>query len=124
MSTTTRTAVAAPEPPQRPLTAADLTVGDPVWVIALGRWRRGEVVQLARVRVRVRYVCDRGFTAEARWIAATKEDPVLHGGLPEPVQYLCTSPCRLVCTGTPGQTVAEVRAAHERAHHYHRGDLP
>lgn len=116
MTTTVRTAVAAPEPPRRPLTAADLTVGDPVWVIALARWWRGEVVQLARVRVRVRYVDLHGITRQ-RWHAASPSDPVLHGGLREPVRYLCLSPCEALCTGTPGQTVAEVRADHRAAHH-------
>ncbi|MEU8264939.1 hypothetical protein AB0C02_30535 [Micromonospora sp. NPDC048999] len=116
MSTAIRTALAAPEPPRRPLTAADLTVGDPVWVMALARWRRGVVTQLARVRVRVRYVDRHGDTRE-RWFAGIPENPVLHGGLPEPVQYLCASPCGFVCTGAPGQTLGEVRAAHERAHH-------
>lgn len=124
MSVLTRTAVAAPEPPRRPLTAADLTIGDPVWVIALAKWRHGEVTQLARVRVRVRYVTDRHGTIRERWFAGIPENPVLHGGLPEPVQYLCTSPCRFVCTGTPGQTLAEVRAVHEHTHHYQPWELP
>lgn len=116
MSTTVRTAVAAPEPPRRPLTAADLTVGDAVWVIALARWQRGEVTQLARVRVRVRYLDRHGITRQ-RWHAASPEDPVLHGGLPDPVQYLCTTPCGFVVTGAPGQSVFEVRESHRAAHH-------
>ena len=120
MTVRVRTAVAAPEPPRGPLTAADLTIGDPVWVIAAGRWRRGEVTGLARVRVRVRYI-DRDGTTREHWFAGIPENPVLHGGLPDPVQYLCATPCGLVCTGAPGQTVAEVRAVHEEAHH--RGGL-
>ncbi|MEW2383350.1 hypothetical protein AB0873_14845 [Micromonospora sp. NPDC047707] len=122
--TGTRTALAAPEPPNRPLTAADLTVGDPVWVAAFGRWRRGEVVGLARVRVRVRYVSDRHGSTRERWFAATQDDPVYHGGLPEPLTYRCVgSRCRLVVSGRPGQSTAQIRAAHESSAHHHR-DLP
>ncbi|AYF32170.1 hypothetical protein CSH63_32980 [Micromonospora tulbaghiae] len=124
MTTTTRTAVAAPEPPNRPLTAADLTVADPVWVFAFGRWRRGEVTALARVRVQVRYVSDRHGGTRLRWFAATEQDPVFHGGLPDPVAYRCVgSRCRLVVTGRPGQGTAQIRALHEASPHHHR-DLP
>ncbi|PZG15069.1 hypothetical protein C1I95_20390 [Micromonospora craterilacus] len=119
--TAPRTAVAAPEPPDRPLTAATLTVGDPVWVYAFGRWRRGEVTRLAQVRARIRYVSDRHGSERERWFSCSPDEPVYHGGLPEPLTWRCPSArCRLVCTGRPGQTAAQIRAAHEQSPHHHR----
>ncbi|PZG05797.1 hypothetical protein C1I95_32460 [Micromonospora craterilacus] len=119
--TAPRTAVAAPEPPDRLLTAVDLTVGDPVWVWAGGRWRRGEVTRLAQVRVRVSYVSDRHGSTRERWFTCTESEPVYHGGLPDPLTWRCVSSrCRLVCTGRPGQSTTQIRAAHEASPMHHR----
>lgn len=121
---TARTAVAAADPPPRPerrlLTAADLEIGAAVWVHSHGRWRRGEVTQLARVRVRIRYVSDRHGTRRERWFACSPAEPVYAGELHEPLQVRCRSGrCGLTLTGLPGQPATEIWAAHERSPHHH-----
>lgn len=111
---------AADEPRREPLTAADLTLGAPVWVRAAGQWRPGAVSQLARVRVRVNYVSDRHGNRREKWFAPPAE-PVYDGRLAEPLVYRCvTARCRLQITGQPGQPEHEVRAEHETSPHHHR----
>lgn len=115
------TAAAADTAPARePLTIAALTAGAPVWVWAFGRWRRGEVIRLARTRAQIRYVSDRHGSTRDRWWQPASE-PVYDGRLPEPVTYQCVSRrCRLQVTGRPGQTITELRAEHEASGHHHR----
>lgn len=89
------TAVAAaepgPRPGPRPVTAAQLVVRDPVWVWAYGKWRPGQVTQLAVVRVRVRYQA--GAQTRERWFAASADEPIYHGRGPAPEHCGCGPGC-------------------------------
>jgi hypothetical protein len=108
----------------RPVTAADLVVGDPVWVWSFGRWRRGVVTAVARIRVRVRYEVTSRPQARQRWFAAGADEPVYPGRLAEPVLARCAdSACRQTIVGHPGQPEAQARAAHV-ASAAHRTGLP
>lgn len=110
----TRTAIAAADPPPGPVTAAQLSIGDTVWVLGFGRWRRGVVTRLARIRVRVNYAADRHGGRRERWIAADDRDPVYPGALAEPGQYRCVLPgCGKIRPGRPGQSAEQIRDEHE-----------
>lgn len=114
-----RTAVAAAEPPRRPVSAVDVAVGDAVWVHVSGQWLQGEVIQRGWVRVRVRYV-DRQGTRRDRWWACSTREPVYDGRLAAPRTVRCQSArCGRLLTGLPGQSDDEIQAAHEvSADHY------
>jgi hypothetical protein len=108
----------------RPVTAADLVVGDPVWVWSFGRWRRGEVTAVARVRVRVRYDASSPGGTRHRWFAANADEPVYPGRLSAPVQARCADPaCRQPIIGRPGQSQGQAQAGHE-ASAAHRTSAP
>lgn len=122
---TARTAVAAAEPPPQPgplnlsyLRARQRTQ-PAVWVrIWNGGWRLGTVLRVAERRVQIRYVADRAGTVHERWFRTVgRSDDLLptvyDGSLPRPQNYRCTSPACALVRGLPGQTVEQIRTAHE-----------
>lgn len=99
--------------------------GDTVWVLTHTAWRKGTVEKVGKVnhnRVQVRVVVNNRTGREVvKWFGGAGQPPTYPGSFTDPPAYTCTEKrCGMYNTpmhGHPGNTVAEIKAAHERAWH-------